>query len=251
MRAAHVLAVASLCTALAAQVPAPATEPQSDPAMRTVTGELAQKLDSKSARAGDRVVIKTRSSVRTADGTEIPKGSLLIAHIAAAKSAESGDPNANAQIAVAFDSIELKGGQNFRVRAEIKSLAPAKESGEAAEFTGPAPTNGSAGRAAGDMYGSTPSITAPTQTRGGGGASGKDSAAGALVARSGDLIVRTSGIPGLLVAHRETGAAPAASILLGTQHDIVLESGTRIVIGLILETSSSSGGGHEASRRAR
>ena len=49
--------------------------------MRPVNAELVSKLDSKTARTGDSVVLKTRTSVKTADGVEIPKGSKLVGRI--------------------------------------------------------------------------------------------------------------------------------------------------------------------------
>ena len=46
--------------------------------MRPVNGELVNKLDAKSAKAGDQVVVKTTESVKIADGMVIPKGSRLL-----------------------------------------------------------------------------------------------------------------------------------------------------------------------------
>src|ERR1017187_9501376 len=42
--------------------------------MSAVTGELEGKLDSKTAKVGDRVVLKTTEKVQTPDGTVIPRG---------------------------------------------------------------------------------------------------------------------------------------------------------------------------------
>jgi hypothetical protein len=42
--------------------------------MSPVNGELVSKLDSKTAKTGDSVVVQTKASVKTADGTEIPQG---------------------------------------------------------------------------------------------------------------------------------------------------------------------------------
>ncbi len=41
--------------------------------MSSVSGELEGKLDSKSAKVGDRVVLKTTEKVLTSDGTMIPR----------------------------------------------------------------------------------------------------------------------------------------------------------------------------------
>src|SRR5882757_1525217 len=91
-------------------------------AMSPVNGELVSKLDSKTAKAGDSVVIQTKSSVKTADGTEIPKGSKLMGHVTGVHPSGAGD---NSQVALQFDHIELKGGQNMPVHSQIQSIAPA------------------------------------------------------------------------------------------------------------------------------
>ena len=46
-----------------------------------MTGELDGKLDSKTAKVGDRVVLKTMDKVQTSDGTVIPRGSRLVGHV--------------------------------------------------------------------------------------------------------------------------------------------------------------------------
>jgi hypothetical protein len=71
--------VAILSTAtlslLAQQLPsslAPASDPSAAPsaAFSPIAGELMGRLDSKTAKAGDRVLLKTKSTVRTADGVD-------------------------------------------------------------------------------------------------------------------------------------------------------------------------------------
>ena len=100
----------------AASPEAPAVE------MSPVNGELVSKLDSKTAKTGDSVVVQTKSSVKTADGTEIPKGSKLVGHVMGVHPSGAGD---NSQVALQFDHIELKGGQNVPVHSQIQSIAPA------------------------------------------------------------------------------------------------------------------------------
>lgn len=91
--------------------------------MRPVNGELVGKLDSKSAKAGDQVVVKTTESTKTADGTVIPKGTRLVGHVTSVQAHGSG--SANSQMAIQFDRAELKGGQNLAIHSEIRSVAPA------------------------------------------------------------------------------------------------------------------------------
>src|ERR1700760_376413 len=68
--------------------------------MSPVNGELVDNLDSKTAKAGDSVVIKTKSEAKTADGTSIPKGSKLVGHITGVKA--SGQGNENSQVSLEF-----------------------------------------------------------------------------------------------------------------------------------------------------
>src|SRR5258708_6002765 len=90
--------------------------------MSPVNGELVSKLDSKTAKTGDSVVVQTKASVKTADGTEIPKGSKLVGHVLGAKPSGAGE---NSQVALQFDHIELKGGQSMPVHSPNQSIDPA------------------------------------------------------------------------------------------------------------------------------
>jgi hypothetical protein len=90
--------------------------------MAAVTGELQGKLDSKSARVGDQVVLKTTAKVQTPDGTVIPRGSHLVGHITEVE-AHSND-RAIAQIGIAFDHVELKNGGSVQVHTLIRTVRP-------------------------------------------------------------------------------------------------------------------------------
>ncbi len=88
--------------------------------MTAVTGELDGKLDSKSAKVGDRVTLKTTEKVQVSDGTLIPKGSRLVGHVTEVQ-AHSND-RAIAQIGVAFDRAELKNGESLPVHSLIRTV---------------------------------------------------------------------------------------------------------------------------------
>ena len=139
--------------------------------MRPVNGELQSKLDSKSAKAGDEVVVKTTQSATTADGTAIPKGSRLVGHVTTvvAHSKES----ANSQLGIQFDRAELKGGQSLPVHSEIRSLtAPASAmaagSGGSDYSMGPGAFGGG-GMSGGAVSGGAMSGGAMSSGRAGGG----------------------------------------------------------------------------------
>jgi hypothetical protein len=188
--------------------------------MSPINGELVSKLDSKTAKTGDSVVVQTKASAKTADGTEIPKGSKLVGHVIGAQSSGAG---ANSQVALLFDHIELKGGQSLPVHSQIQSIAPA---GGAA--TGSA-TSGSPAGSASNPNASGAAGAAPAASDG--------PAAGTVVAKNGQIAIITTSIPGVLLANNAPGQqdprmAQASSILLGAKQDIQLSSGTQVVVGI-------------------
>jgi hypothetical protein len=213
--------------------------------MSPVNGELVSKLDSKTAKTGDSVVVQTKASVKTVDGTEIPKGSKLMGHVMAVHASAAGD---NSQVVLQFDHLELKGGQSVPVHSQIQSIAPAGGATPAA-VSGPA-AGGSSNAGASNPGASGTSSRAsgtPQSTTGGdtGAATAGNSApaAGTVVARTGNIAIRTTSIPGVLVANNEPGQpdprmAQASSILLGAKQDIHLDGGTQMVVGV-----SAAGGG--------
>jgi len=232
----------------------PNANPESSPAavMSPVKAELVSKLDSKTAKAGDNVVVQTKASVKTADGTEIPKGSKLMGHVVAVKPSGAGE---NSQVALQIDHVELKGGQSLAVHSQIQSIAPPASaaldsaspampgaSSPGGTMGGP-PASGSRTSAT-SANGSSPAVGAP---QGAGAASvpagSNIPAAGTVVATNGNISIRTTSIPGVLLANNEEGQqdprmAQASSILLGAKKDVQLEGGTQMVIGL-----SAAGGG--------
>jgi hypothetical protein len=213
--------------------------------MSPVNGELIQKLDSKTAKNGDNVVVQTKTSVKTPDGTEIPKGSKLVGHVIAVQPSQPGQ---NSQMALQFDRVELKGGKTVPVHSQIQSISPANgvASASGSSAIGGAATNGS--QAAGSSNPSTSgagngSASASGGAQGPGGSPGAASVSnggpppGTLVAQTGQIAIRTTSIPGVLVANNAPGEqdprmADASSILLGARRDIELDGGTLIVVGV-------------------
>jgi hypothetical protein len=216
----------------AAAPAAPAVE------MSPVNGELLSKLDSKTAKTGDNVVVQTKASIKTADGTEIPKGSKLMGHVVAVQPSGAG---ANSQVALQFDHIELKGGQSVPVHSQIESIAPA---GGAASASGSPAMNGPAAGGSSSPSGANSSRAnaAPQGAAGDPGAApagsgGGGPAAGTVVAKNGNIAIQTTSIPGVLLANNAPGEqdprmAQASSILLGARKDIQLEGGTQMVVGV-------------------
>lgn len=88
--------------------------------MSSISGELDGKLNSKTAKPGDPVVLKTIQKVQTSDGTIIPRGSRLMGHVTQAQ-AYSKEHGA-ALLGIAFDRVELKGGQSVAIYTLIRGM---------------------------------------------------------------------------------------------------------------------------------
>jgi hypothetical protein len=204
--------------------------------MSPVNGELVSKLDSKTAKTGDSVVVQTKASAKTADGTEIPKGSKLVGHVLAAKPSGAGE---NSQVALQFDHIELKGGQNLPIHSQIQSIASAGDAASTAASSGP-PASGSANPSASAANGGSSASGAPQTAGGNPGTSPAANGAppaGTVVARTGNIAIATTSVPGVLLANNAPGQqdprmAQASSILLGAKQDIQLDGGTQMVVGV-------------------
>jgi len=217
-----------------------ANSPAAAPAveMSPVNGELVSKLDSKTAKTGDNVVVQTKASVKTADGTEIPKGSKLMGHVVAVQPSGAG---ANSQVALEFDHIELKGGQSVPVHSQIQSIAPPEGTASASGSPAMGAANGSPAGGSSSPSGANGSNRASAAPQGSAGDSGAapagPAAAGTVVAKNGNIAIQTTSIPGVLLANNAPGEqdprmAQASSILLGARKDIQLEGGTQMVVGV-------------------
>ena len=228
--------------------------------MRPVKGELVNKLDAKSAKAGDQVVVRTTESVKTGNGIEIPKGSRLVGTVTEVQAYGSDSPNSH--VGIRFDRVELKGGQSLTIHSEIRSLslpvsAAAMDSmgGDASlsslgggnsmgcgrgSMAGGGPAGGGLGGVGGTAgaAGSTPGGVANTTGRTPGT---MNSAADDTVQSTGRLAgsatdaggkAHASGIPGIMLAGRDSGASSASGTLWASKKNVHLDGGTLIVLAV-------------------
>jgi len=218
--------------------------------LRPVNGELVSKLDTKTAKTGDDVVVQTKTSVKTADGTEIPKGTKLMGHVVAVQSSASGQ---NSQVALKLDHAQLDGGQNLPIQSQIQSIGATSSGNDAASSRGSAsepPTSGAANANSGaNPGGAAGAANAPGYTPGyspnNAGAGSGAPTAGTVVARNGKIAIQTTNIPDVLLANNAPGQQDprmeqASSILLGAKKDVQLEGGTPIVIALAVAPGSGT-----------
>ena len=232
-------------TATAATPAAPAAE------MRPVSAELVNALDSKTAKAGDSVVVQTKAAVKTADGTEIPKGTKLVGRVVGVQASTAGDTS---QVALQFDHAELVGGQNVPIQSQIQSVGSSDASASSASpMSGPRAGSATAGSTGADT--TSPSASSPSASSSAGsaqtqpgsapgaaagssaGAASGAAAPGTVVAKTGQIDIRTTSIPGVLLANNQPGQqdprmAHASSVLLGAHKDVQLSGGTPLVVGV-------------------
>ena len=245
--------------------PVPQSQPGADKSqlsaaaaqLKPVTGELVNKLDSKSAKEGDSVVLKTKEDVKFSGGAEIPKGSKLVGHVTNVQA--RADDKENSQIAIQFDQAELKDGQNVAIESVIQSVSPAPGAGSAMDNGSPvndgtsSATSASTPSAPNGESPSSPGMTGsnsnmnqnagnsrpePNRTAEPGVADQNTNsgmpAPGSIVARNGNVAIRTTAIPGVLLANNIDGLPfrNASGLLLGARRDIHLDSGAQMVLAV-------------------
>lgn len=232
--------------------------------LQPVTGELVSKLDSKSAKQGDSVIVKTSENVRIPDGTEIPKGSKLVGHITNVQ--PRADGKENSQIAIQFDRAELKGGQTVPIESVIQSISPsagdpmnnngnndvvpmasspsAASAGSMPGGANPPSSNSSANQ---NMNNERPGLASNTTAQPGVTSQNTNSSApapGSIVARNGNVAIRTTAIPGVLLANNINGQpfSNASGMLVGARRDVKLDSGTHMVVAVATPPQGAGGG---------
>jgi hypothetical protein len=236
--------------------------------MRPVTGELQGKLDSRTAKAGEPVALKTTEKMKTADGFVIPRGSRLIGHITEVQAHARG--HEQSAMGIVFDHAELKNGQSFAIHAVIESVGPSAAQLEADSmaredaFAGPAGGGAMGGEAAvghagGGLLGGGAGVVGGATAAVGGVGSGLGSTttgafnsggnaigatgnlagnAAANVGRgvsgsagaAGSLGARATAVPGVML--ESNAAAGSSGMFTAARRNIHFDSGTQMVLGV-------------------
>ncbi len=230
--------------------------------MRPVTGELEGKLDSKTAKPGDPVVLKTSKKMETADGTLIPKGSRLVGHVTEVQAHQKG--HAESQLGIAFDRAELKGGQTLAIHSMIESVQPNADAIEDSSMANEGALNtpmvsgggnmgggamgggrvggggllgGAAnsavmgtGRVGSDLGSTTGGALRTTGNLGADTAGSLARGVGGAAQGAGSLGERATGLPGVMLNGDATGSA--SGTLSAANKNVHLDSGTQMVLGI-------------------
>lgn len=207
----------------------------------TIPATLSKSIDAKKAKNGDEVAAKTTQEVRSSSGLVIPKGSKLIGHVTDAKARAKGDSQSS--LAIAFDTLKLKNGQQVPIHANIQALAAPPESAPVplGEDTNPGvgapspsatpmggrgnagvagPMGSTAGGVANPAAGASPSpagVNANTSTAG---------------REGGELSPSSTGVIGLNGIQLSAASSnnSQGSVITSSGKDLKLNSGTRVVL---------------------
>lgn len=239
--------------AQAVPVPSTASAPEAgNDQLRPVTGELEKKLDSKNAKPGDPVVLKTTEKATTAGGLVIPKGSHILGHVIDVQAHSKQNPNS--RLTIQFDQAEIKGGQTLPIQTVLESVAPPPTTVHPTDTMNspgmggtPMPSpGGSTGAMAGSPTGAPPAGGAASAPSAGGGtptmSAGTQAQAanaapktGTVVARQGNVAIKTTAVPGVLLATNANGKpfSNASGALLGAKRNVHLDGGTEVVLAVM------------------
>ena len=233
--------------------------------LRPVSGELQEKLDSKTAKVGDTVVVKTKAAVKTADGTEIPKGAKLVGRVTDVQAHGAG--SAESRLALEFDRAELKGEQSLAIHSVIESVEPPVDlaaqnqnsidampagAGYGSGMAGgrasggamsSGPVRGTVGGGANTTTGEPAALGPVAGSTVGGTERASEGVAGEATAHVGSSVHQVAGAPGTVVAHTTgvegvslasegMGSASGSGTLFAAKKNVHLDSGTQITLGV-------------------
>lgn len=240
-----ILAGAVLAVGTAAQ-----TEPSTAtlPSGTAINAELNLSVDSKKAKAGDKVEAHTTEAVKSGGQTIVPKGAKLEGHVTEATARSKGDSGST--LAIQFDKAIPKKGEEIPLNVTILAIAAPEN-----DFSGSSPGPGSdpmasaGGAAAGGSPMSpnrpqnpTSGIPNSANTPPGSLAGSTSSASGGPNGR-GPLPANSRGVFGLngvqLIV--DPSKANQATMITSAGKNVHLDSGTRLLLVAQAEVPAAPG----------
>jgi hypothetical protein len=204
-------------------------QPMASPA--SVSAELAKGIDTKKAKVGDEVEVKTTSTAKLPDGTELPKGTKLTGKVTDVKAKSKEDKSAH--LAFSIDHAVLKDGKQVPVLATVTSVTgPAQSSGSEMMMPGggASPGGGGASPGGGGSAGS-PGSSAPVASSAPVMANtGQSQSSVGGVLKSAQDRVAVGNMPGVVLSG--AGGAGSAGSLDAAGDNISLGSGTKLTLNV-------------------
>jgi hypothetical protein len=93
-----------------------------------IVAKFDRTLDTKNAKEGDPISVKTLKAVKLADGTTLPKGSKLTAKVITVQSKKVG--NGNSMLTFRFDDAQANGGSALQLHGQVVAIGPSLAPGD-------------------------------------------------------------------------------------------------------------------------
>ena len=203
-----------------------------------VQTELISKIDTKNASVGQTVTARTIAPAELADGTKMPKGTMLVGRVTQVQA--HTEARAGAVLGLTFDYAELA-GQKLRLRAVIQAIAPppqvlASDAKIAPTPPGlPAGATGGISAGLGGAGGAARGVGPTGRSAVGSLASPTRGALGSTVpvVQAGENVsgFYATKLPGVMLSRNVP--TNASGTLTAAGRDVSLERGTRITLGAI------------------
>ena len=202
-----------------------------------LNAELNSSVDSKKAKAGDKVEAHTTEAVKNGPQTIVPKGAKLEGHVTEATARSKGDSGST--LVIQFDKAIPKKGEEMPLNVAIVAIA-APQSDFSGGSPGPA-SDSTANSGAGAAGGSPMAPNRPQNPTSGipnstslpaGGAAGSTSSASGGPSGGGPLPANSRGVFGLngvqLMVDRSK--ANQGTVITSTGKNVHLDGGTRLLL---------------------
>ena len=218
----------------------------------TMNATLANSLDAKTNKPGDRVEARTTQDVKQDGKVIIPKGTRLVGHVTQAQERAKGQ--SQSALGVAFDQAELRNGQTIPLNVGVQALAVGQSSEQASTAgddlmaagggatslagSGSARGGGLVGGTVGAATGTVTNVAGPADGMVGGAtgstlntATHSTGALGGLNA-SGMLTSNSEGVFGLQGLSLDSAASNATqgSMIVSSTRNVHLDSGTQMLL---------------------
>lgn len=196
------------------------------PGSTLIAAELWKAVDSKKAKAGDKIELRSTMDVLSHGTILIPRNTKVLGHVVEAKGTSKASPGG--RLGWAFDVVILKDGRQLRMAAVVQALArplhnPALDGGGLGSDSGGVPP-ASAGQGDDILRG----IRLPRQTT---GASDTDTASSGTSADRGTATALGTTSQGVIgIKGLTLKAEGATTLLLSEKDNIRLEAGTQVVL---------------------
>jgi hypothetical protein len=206
----------------------------------TINVELKDSLDSKKAKPGDPVKLKTTEAYKSNDQIVLPKGTQLLGHVTQATVKEKGQNGSS--LGIALDQAILKNGEEIPLNATMQAMASGDLGVGGSSATSPGlgePGPGVAAAGARPGISATGSTQSPSLPNPGnqvnssinpipGAAGPGDSGLNA----AGQLTSNSHGVYGMegLTLQPAAGDSTQGTIILSTGKSVHLNGGTKILL---------------------